>query len=84
MLFLNELQVEAVFEKPEEETSESKLESAFTKLGNTIGRLFSGSSDESTSKEGETTTTPSPEDTKAEDTKANETKKEVRFLILNC
>lgn len=71
-----------MFEKPEIESTGSKLESAFTKLGNTIGRLFSGSSEESASKEGESTPPPS-DDTTAEDAKGNETMKEVIFLILN-
>lgn len=65
-----------MFEKPEIESTGSKLESAFTKLGNTIGRLFSGSSEESASKEGEATPPP-PDDTTAEDSKGNETMKEV-------
>ncbi|KFM81998.1 hypothetical protein X975_18921, partial [Stegodyphus mimosarum] len=61
---LNLDEVESVFEKTEEESPESKLESAFTKLGNTLGRLFG--SNEDTAKEVKPTET---EETKAEETK---------------
>ncbi|XP_055936976.1 hypoxia up-regulated protein 1-like [Argiope bruennichi] len=69
ILILDE--VESVFEKTEEESPESRLESAFTKLGSTLGRLFSGSSEDNEPKDEQ------PTDSKADDTKkSTETKKE--------
>ncbi|XP_015912562.1 hypoxia up-regulated protein 1 [Parasteatoda tepidariorum] len=67
ILYLEE--VESVFEKTEEESPESKLESAFNKLGSTLGRLFSGGSTDETEEEPKKQT----EETKAEET-TNKTK----------
>ncbi|GFU52564.1 hypoxia up-regulated protein 1 [Nephila pilipes] len=91
-------EVESVFEKTEEETPESQLESAFTKLGSTLGRLFSGSSEESETKEDPSAEAKSDEKKKSTDSKkgedksqnatkeesknATETKKEVKLVTV--
>ncbi|GFU72242.1 hypoxia up-regulated protein 1 [Trichonephila clavipes] len=72
ILMLDE--VESVFEKIEEETPESQLESAFTKLGSTLGRLFSGSSDDSETKEEQPSEAKSDETKKSTDSKKEEDK----------
>ncbi|GFY46406.1 hypoxia up-regulated protein 1 [Trichonephila inaurata madagascariensis] len=72
ILMLDE--VESVFEKTEEETPESQLESAFTKLGSTLGRLFSGSSDDSETKEEQPAEAKSDETKKSTDSKKEEDK----------
>ncbi|XP_054723805.1 hypoxia up-regulated protein 1-like [Uloborus diversus] len=73
---LNLEEVESVFEKAATESAESQLESAFAKLGDTIGRLFSGKTGEKSETEQKTENEPAKDEEakKANDTEQTEAK----------